>query len=61
MTAGVEMSGRMLTGRLVAASDMAAGHAKTEMDPVHPHLEAFLASLRRARSYRANLLEMTAL
>jgi len=60
MTAGMEMSGRMLARRIVAASNVTAGHAESKMDPAHSGLETFLAALGRARRYWADQVQMTA-
>lgn len=57
----MEMSGSVLTRRIVAASNVAAGEAEAKVDPLHTQLEAFLASLRRAWLYGADKIEMTAL
>ena len=54
------MSGRMLARRIVAASNVTAGHAESKMDPAHSSLETFLAALGRARRHRTNQVEMTA-
>ena len=43
MAGRVEMLGRVLIGRLVAAPDVTAREAKAEMDPAIAGLEAFLA------------------
>jgi hypothetical protein len=56
----VEMSGGVFAYRLVAAPDVATREAKAEMNPVHSHLETFLAALWRARRNIANLVEVSA-
>jgi hypothetical protein len=38
----------VLIFRLIAAADMAAGHAEPQVDPGIAHFEAFLTSIRRA-------------
>jgi hypothetical protein len=38
-----EMLGRVLVFRRIAAADMAAGQANSQMDPVIPKCDAFLA------------------
>src|SRR5689334_2118654 len=53
----VEMLGRVLTGRLIAAADMAAKQAHPQMDPVAVRLQAFLATLRGTRGHGSNLIE----
>jgi len=55
------MSGRMLARRIVAASNVTAGHAESKMDPAHSGLETFLAALGRARRHRTNQVQMTAI
>ena len=54
------MRRRMLALRDIAAADVAAGEAKSEMHPVHPHLQAFLTSFGCFRLNVADLVEMTA-
>jgi hypothetical protein len=49
MPGRVEMRGRVLHGRIVAAADMTAREAHAKMDPWASHGEAFLASARRGR------------
>src|SRR5690348_16526274 len=44
MAAAVEMLGSMLAAGLVAAADMAAGAADSQMKPLPAQLEAFLAA-----------------
>jgi hypothetical protein len=41
----VEVLGRVAIRRIVAAADMAAGEAKTQVHPIRPGLEAFLAAV----------------
>src|SRR6516225_2732867 len=56
----VEVLGRVLAGRLVAAPDVAALLADAQVDPVVvAHGQAVLAS-RRRRGYRPDVIEMTA-
>ena len=55
------MSCSVLPGRLVAAAYVAARHAETKVHPIHSQLEALLASVRGARRYVANDIEMAAL
>ena len=43
---------------IIAASDAAAGHAETKVNPGHPRLETFLASLRRSRLNGTNGIEV---
>jgi hypothetical protein len=59
MAGGVEMLGRMLVLRIVAAADMAAAPADPEMHPLIAHLQAFLAAKRAGRD-RLDLGEMPA-
>jgi hypothetical protein len=40
----MEMLGGVLVLRRIAASDVSAGKAQAQVDPVIPHLQAFLAS-----------------
>jgi hypothetical protein len=56
----MEMSGSMLAPRLVAASNVAAAETEPEVDPLHPQLETFLASVRGFWLYGTNLIEMSA-
>ena len=58
MAGGVEMLGRVLVRRIVAAADMAAGAAEPQMHPCAA-LQAFLAA-ERARRHVANAGEMRA-
>ena len=60
VAARMEMRCSMLAPRLVAASNVAAAEAEPEVNPFHPQLETFLASVRRVCSYRTNLIEMSA-
>ncbi len=57
----VEVGRRMLPKRLVAASNVTTTQTQTKVNPLHPHLEAFLASLRSSRLYGPNEIEMSAL
>src|SRR5262245_23306715 len=56
----LEMLGRVLARRLIAATDMAANQAHPQMDPATMRLQAFLAALRRARRDVADLIKMVA-
>src|SRR5437867_1029991 len=56
---GVEMLGRMLVRRLVAATDVAAGETKAQMHPLIAGPQAILAAIG-AWAYGANLIEMPA-
>src|SRR6202007_2548078 len=57
MPGGVEMPGRVLVGRLVAAAHMPAGPADAQMHPPAADLEAFLAAACARRDV-ANGVEM---
>jgi len=46
MARALKMRGRMAVGRGIAAADMAAGPAESQMDPGASHLETFLAAAR---------------
>src|SRR5690349_9031560 len=56
----VVMLRRVLVRRIVAAPDVAAGEAQTQMDPPSVHLETFLAPFRCARGDVSDLVEVTA-
>ena len=43
---------------IIAASDVAADHAETKVNPGHPRLETFLASFWRSRLHGANGIEV---
>src|ERR1700730_4348908 len=60
MLGGVEMLGRVLTGRLVATADMAARAADAQVEPGVAGLQAFLAA-ERARRHFANRSKMRAM
>ena len=49
MLRGVEMSGRVFIGRIIAAADMTAGPADPQMQPDAAGLEALLAAERARR------------
>src|ERR1700720_2958008 len=49
MVGGVEMPGRVLGGRVVAAADVTAGAADPQMQPHAAALQAFLATERARR------------
>jgi hypothetical protein len=51
----------VLVRRVVAAADVAAAEAKSEMHPRAAGLETFLAAVRRARLHIADLVEVCAL
>ena len=59
MAGGVEMLGRVLIGRLVAATDMAAGAADAEVKPAVAGLQAILAAVRAGCDV-VNVVEMRA-
>src|SRR5882757_1245748 len=59
MAGGVEMLGRMLVLRIVAAADMAAAPAEPQMNPCVAELQAFLAAQRAGRDL-ADFLQMGA-
>jgi hypothetical protein len=56
----VEVFGGVLVFRVVAAADVAAGHAQPEVDPVIAHREAFLAAFRCPRLHFMHVGEMSA-
>jgi len=56
----MEMLGRMLSLRLIAAADVAALLTQPKMHPLHPELETLLAALRSVRRDVAHLIEMAA-
>src|SRR5438105_8184891 len=60
MAGSMEVLRRMLVGRVVAAADATAGQAQPQMDPPRPGAQALLASLRRARLHRMELIQMCA-
>ncbi len=47
MIRGLEVRSRVLVGRRVAAADVAAGKAQSEMNPARPHFETILTAIRR--------------
>src|ERR1700730_11850611 len=49
MAGGMEVLGRMLVGRIVAAADMAAAAADPQMQPFAAAFQAFLAAERARR------------
>src|SRR3981189_1697566 len=57
MAGGVEMRGRMLVRRIIAAADMAAGAADPQMQPLASAFQALLATAR-ARGHRLNAGDM---
>src|ERR1043165_2272988 len=59
MAGRMEMCGRMLVRRIVAAADMAAGAADPQMQPLASAFQAFLAT-ERARRHRLNAGDMAA-
>src|SRR3954449_5176289 len=59
MGGGMEMRGRVLVRRIVAAADMAAGAADPQMQPLASAFQAFLAT-ERARRHRLNAGDMAA-
>jgi hypothetical protein len=52
--------GRVLVRRVVAAADVTAGEAQTEVNPPGAGLETFLAAVGRARLDRLELRGMRA-
>src|SRR5882724_9850649 len=59
MAGSVEMRGRMLVRRIVAAADMAAGATDPQMQPLASAFQALLAP-ERARGHRLNAGDMAA-
>jgi hypothetical protein len=57
----VEVLGGMLSRRGVTAADVSTGETEPEMDPLAPGLKALLATIRRMRDHRSNLIKMRAL
>ncbi len=51
---------RVFADRVVATANMPAGETKTQMHPVHPHLETLFASFGRAWIDIANRIEVAA-
>jgi hypothetical protein len=47
----VEVLGRMFVGRAVAAADVPAGHAHTQVDPVSADLQAIFAAIGTRRHF----------
>jgi hypothetical protein len=58
--ARVEVCGSVLADRIVATSDVSACHAETQMHPLHPELETFFATFRRAGLDVLNEIQMAA-
>ena len=58
VAARVKMRRRVPALGIIAASDVAADHAETKVNPGHPRLETFLASLWRTRLNGANGIEV---
>ena len=56
----VEVFGRVLARRVVAASNMPACEAQPQMEPLLPRLEAFLATVGGAWFDAMNVFEMRA-
>ncbi len=54
----MEMLGRVLILRRIAAANMAAFQAQAEMNPHVPAFQAFLAAFRRARFYVVYVVKM---
>jgi hypothetical protein len=54
------MRRRMLALRDIAAPDVTAGEAESEMHPIHPKLQAFLTSFGCFRLNVVDLVQMTA-
>src|SRR5919201_5043315 len=57
----VKVFRRVPIGRIVAASDVSAFEAESQMHPVAPHLEAFLAAVGSARLLGLNVSKMLTL
>jgi tetrahydromethanopterin S-methyltransferase subunit D len=57
MTARVEVARSMLVGRRVAATDVAAGHAKTQVDPITADPKTIFTALG-ARCHRPDLIQV---
>jgi hypothetical protein len=45
MLRGMNMLGRVLVLRRIAAADVSTGHAQSQVDPIVAHLEALFATL----------------
>jgi hypothetical protein len=56
----MEVRRSVLADRIVATSDVSACHAETKMYPLHPQLETFLATFRRAGVDVLNEIQMAA-
>ena len=56
----MEVCGSMLADRIVATADVSARHAETKMYPLHPELETFFATFRRAGFDILNEIQMAA-
>ena len=61
MSHGMEVLRRVLVLRLIAAADVPAGEAESEMNPGVAHLQAFLTSVRRAWRDGFEIFEVCAL
>ena len=61
MARAVEVFGRVLPGRAVAASDVAAGHAHAQVNPAAAGRETFGAAVRRVGLGGAELGDVKAL
>lgn len=51
---------RVLVGRVVAATNMAAGETEAKVDPLTAHFETFFTSIRRTGTHIANISQMRA-
>src|SRR4051812_1247982 len=60
MLGRVVMPGGVLSGRGIAAADVAAGEAAAKLHPLAAGLQAFLAALRGQRLWIAGLLDVLA-
>jgi hypothetical protein len=56
----MKVFGRVLVGRAVTTADVTAGETQAEMNPPGAGLEAFLASVGRARLDRSKLRDVGA-